>query len=106
KITAQNLGSEHSSPAVTTTALYVSYSCQAYSLSPSTGAIIWTLSSNCGGAGGRTPVYYNGRVYIRNNDLGNLALDSATGTPVAEIMAIPAPAFHGSTGFFLNISTL
>lgn len=106
KWSAANMGGEHSSPAVTTTALYVSYSCNALALAPATGNVLWNLQSNCFGGGGRTPVYYNGRVYIRNNDLGNLALDAVTGTPVAEIVSVPAPAFHGSTGFFLNISTL
>jgi len=101
-----NAGGFQSSPAVTPTAVYVAYACEAYALSPSTGAIIWRLASSCGGGGGRTPVYYNSRVYIRNNDLGHLALDAATGVPVAEIDALPAPAFHGSTGFFLNVSTL
>ncbi|HET6979041.1 MAG TPA: PQQ-binding-like beta-propeller repeat protein [Pyrinomonadaceae bacterium] len=106
KWSAPNLGADHSSPAVTATALYVSYTCQAHALSPATGAVIWSFNSNCFGSGGRTPAFYNGRVYIRNHDLGNLVLDSGTGIPVAEIQAIPAPAFSGSTGFFLNLSTL
>ncbi|HKY41846.1 MAG TPA: PQQ-binding-like beta-propeller repeat protein [Pyrinomonadaceae bacterium] len=100
-----NAGGDQSSPAVTTTAVYVSYTCPAFSLSSSTGAIIWQLTSPCFGGGGRTPVFYNGRVYIRNNSLQNLALDSATGIPVAEFQTGPAPAFHGSTGFFLNTTS-
>lgn len=100
------VGAEHSSPAVTSNALYVSYACRAFSLSPATGAIIWHLTSSCGGGGGRTPVFYNSRVYIRNFDFEHLALDSGTGIPVAEIETIPVPAFHGSTGFFLNINSL
>jgi PQQ-like domain len=106
KWSALNAGGEHSSPAVTTTALYVSRSCDASALSPSTGSIIWHRTSSCFGTFGSTVVFYNGRVYIRNNDLGNVALDAGTGIPVAEIQALPAPAFHGSTGFFLNVSTL
>lgn len=106
KWTALNAGGFNSSPAVTSTAVYVSYSCEVISLSPATGAIIWRLPSGCGGGGGRTPVFYNTRLYVRNNDLGNIAIDAGTGTPVAEIEALPAPAFHGSTGFFLNLSTL
>jgi hypothetical protein len=35
-----------------------------------------------------------------------LILDSGTGIPVAEFLSTTAPAFHGSTGFFLNISAL
>jgi len=105
KWSAPNKGSEHSSPAVTTTALYVTNSCEAFALSPSTGSQIWNTTSSCGGSGGRTPVFYNSRVYIRDNDIGNVALDSGTGIPVAEIPPGPAPAFHGSTGFFLNVIT-
>lgn len=106
KWSAQFLGAEHSSPAVTSNALYVSYACRAFALSPSTGTTIWSLFSSCGGGGGRTPVFYNSRVYIRNHDSRNLTLDAGTGTPVAEIQTTLAPAFHGSTGFFLNGSML
>ena len=107
KWSVPNAGGDQSSPAVTTTGVYVSYSCEnAWALSPSTGAVIWHHTSSCFGGGGRTPVFYNGRVYIRENSLTNLALDSGTGIPVAETVTLAAPAFHGSTGFFLNISTL
>ena len=106
KWSAPNAGGNNSSPAVTSDAVYVGYTCQAFSLSPATGNIIWNLSASCFGGGGRTPVFYNSRVYIRDSSLGSLALDAGTGTPVAEIQSLPAPAFHGSTGFFLNVSTL
>lgn len=106
KWTAQNRGGSHSSPAVSTTGVYLSYSCNtAYALSPSTGATIWTHTSTCTGGGGRTSVFYNGRVYIRDTALENLALDSGTGIAVADFSAGPAPAFHGSTGFFLTGSS-
>jgi PQQ-like domain len=107
KWSTPNAGGDQSSPAVTTTGVYVSYSCNnAWAISPSTGAVIWHHTSSCFGGGGRTPAFYNGRVYIRDSGLASLALDSGTGIPVAEIHSLPAPAFHGSTGFFLNISTL
>lgn len=102
KWTALNAGGFNSPPAVTANAVYVSYSCEVISLSPTTGAVIWRLPSGCGGGGGRTPVFYNTRLYVRNNDLGNIAIDAASGIPVAEIDALTAPAFHGSTGFFLT----
>lgn len=107
KWSTPNAGGDQSSPAVTTTAAYVSYACgDAWALSPSTGAVIWHRTSSCFGGGGRTPVFYNERVYIRDPFLGgeNIALDSGTGIPVAENPAGTAPAFHGSTGFFLNNS--
>lgn len=107
KWSTPNAGGDQSSPAVTTTGVFVSYSCNnAFALSPSTGAVIWHHTSSCFGGGGRTSVFYNGRVYIRDSALENLALDSGIGIPVAAFSAGPAPAFHGSTGFFLTGSTL
>ena len=101
-----NAGGDQSSPAVTTTRAYVSYACQkAWALSPSTGAVIWhNPQSSCFFTGGRTPVFYNERVYMRDPFRANLTLDPGTGIPVAEFSAGPAPASNGSTGFFLNNS--
>ena len=100
-------GGDHSSPAVTANAVYVSYACnQAFALSPATGAQIWHHDSSCAGGGGKTSVFYNGRLYVRDNSQGNLALDQGTGIAVAEYQMTQAPAFHGNTGFFLNGSTL
>ncbi|HZI48275.1 MAG TPA: PQQ-binding-like beta-propeller repeat protein, partial [Pyrinomonadaceae bacterium] len=107
KWNAPTIIGDHSSPAVTAGAVYLSYSCnQAYSFSPTTGAEIWHHSTMCAGGGGSTPVFYNGRVYIRDSVLANVVLDSGIGLAVAEFSAGPAPAFHGSTGFYLNVSTL
>ena len=100
------LGSGNSSPAVTTTGVYLTNSGEAFAFAPANGSLIWRTTSSSIGPSGRTPVFYNSRVYIRDNNIGNVALDSGTGIPVAGIPAGPAPAFHGSTGFFLNISTL
>ena len=105
KWSVPNAGGDQSSPAVTANALYVSYSCDnAWALSPSTGSVIWHYTSSCFGGGGKTPVFYNGRVYVRDTSLENLAFDSATGIPVSAIPAGPAPAFHGTTGFFLSVN--
>ncbi len=99
------IGTGNSSPAVTTTAVYITSSCEATALSPSTGSIIWRATSSCGGSFGKTPVFYNTRVYIRDNDIGNVALDAATGIPVAEVPSGAPPAFQGSTGFFLTFTS-
>jgi outer membrane protein assembly factor BamB len=106
KWSTPNAGGDQSSPAVTTDRVYVSYTCRSHALSPSTGAVIWTQSGLCFGGGGRTAVFYNERVYVRDPSVGGLTLDSGTGIQVAQFQALPAPAFHGTTGFFLNISTL
>jgi outer membrane protein assembly factor BamB len=105
KWSVPNAGGDQSAPAVTTNALYVSYSCNnAWAIGPAAGNVIWHYTSSCLGGGGKTPVFYNGRVYIRDVALENLALDAGVGIPVAAIPAGPAPAFHGSTGFFLNVN--
>ena len=106
KWSTPNAGGDQSSPAVTADRVYVSYTCRSHALSPSTGAVIWSQSGLCFGGGGRTAVFYNERVYVRDPSVGNLTLDSGTGIRVAEFQSLPAPAFRGSTGFFLNISTL
>lgn len=102
-----NAGGFQSSPAVTTGGVFVSYSCNnSFALAPATGAVIWHNTPPCFGPGGRTTVFYNGRLYTRDTSILNFALDSSTGITVAEYQAGPAPAFHGSTGFFLVDSTL
>jgi outer membrane protein assembly factor BamB len=107
KWSTPNAGGDQSAPAVTSTGVFVSYSCHnAWALSPSTGSVIWHHTTSCIGGGGRTAVFYNGRLYIRDSSLNTLALHAGVGVPVAEIRATPAPAFSGSTGFFLNGSTL
>ena len=107
KWSTPNAGWEQSSPAVTTDRVYVSHACRSLALSPSTGAEIWNQFQMCGfGGGGRTAVFYNERVYVREPGLGSFIRDSGTGTRVGEFQASATPAFHGSTGFFLRISTL
>ena len=102
KWTMPLVGSQHSSPAVTTTGVYYTNSGEAFALAPATGSLIWRTTSSSIGSFGTTPVFYNNRVYIRDNTIGNVALDSGTGIPVAAIPFAPAPAFHGSTGYFLS----
>jgi outer membrane protein assembly factor BamB len=98
---------DHSSPAVSTTGVFVSYACnQAYDFSPSTGALIWHHSSSCEGGGGKTPVLFGSRLYVRDTVLGNLVLDAATGAELGGVSTGPAPALSGSAGYFLTGSTL
>jgi outer membrane protein assembly factor BamB len=107
KWTAGVANGDRSSPAVSTTGVYVSYACnQTYDFSPSTGTLIWHHSGSCSGGGGRTPVLFGGRLYARDFVTGNLVFDAATGAVLAAFSAGPAPALSGSTGFFLAGSTL
>ena len=95
------MNGDHSSPAVTNDGVYVSYTCpNVYKLNPATGAEIWHYAPGCSGGGGKTPVLYNGRLYVR--DFVDTIFDSDTGTIVGNFNAKNAPAFSGDFGFFLN----
>jgi outer membrane protein assembly factor BamB len=72
KASVQN--GDESSPVVTSTGVYVSYACdQTYDFMPMTGSLIWNFSTGCEGGGGRSPVLYDGKLYVR---------DAAGSTPV------------------------
>lgn len=97
---------DFSSPSVSRSGVYVSYACNvAYDFDPLSGASIWLHPGPCEGGGGETAVLYGGQLYTRDI-LGDLVLDAASGTQTGTYTATPAPAFAGSTGFFLSGSTL
>jgi outer membrane protein assembly factor BamB len=97
---------DNSSPALSSTSVFVSYTCQnVYAFDRTTGTSLWSDSGPCEGGGGKTPVYYNGQVYIRDFN-GNQILDAGTGQVVGTFSAGPAPAFAGKTGLFLSGGTL
>jgi len=103
---------DHSSPAVSYDGIYVSYACvQTYKFDPFTGALLWHYDTDCAGGGGRTPVYYRGRLYVRDGVTtpGGYVLDSNTGNLLTSYNADgtdPTPAFAGNLGFFLTAGTL
>lgn len=105
--TAEVSNGDHSSPAVSSDGVFVTYPCQAYKFDPLTGAALWHYSGGCDGGGGRTPVYANGQLYMRDwiNPLG-LIFNSSTGGKVGNFTATPIPAFTTSTGYFLDSGTL
>lgn len=104
--TAVNSG-QHSSPAVSASAVYVSFAGAASTaLSPATGQLLWQFRTAAGG-GGRTPVLFNNRLYVRDLVFrGHKVLDALTGTQIAAVdeNAVgpdpPTPAFSGSIGYF------
>ncbi len=102
--TASVANGDDSSPAVTDEGVYVSYACQQdYKFNPGSGALIWHHTTGCSGGGGRTSVYYNGRLYTRDDASSNsLILDATTGTELGSFAAQPTPAFSNGTGFFVN----
>lgn len=100
-------GGEHSSPAVSSSSVYVSYAGAATSaFSPLTGQLLWQFRTAAGG-GGRTPVLFNNRLYVRDLVFrGFIILDASTGAQLGAFdvghigPTPPAPAFSGSMGYF------
>jgi len=98
---------DHSSPALSAGAVYVSYACvQADAFAPLDGTRLWHHNGGCEGGGGDTTVLYQGRLWARDWATSNLVLDAATGNEIASFSASAIPAFAGTRGFFLVGSTL
>lgn len=97
-----------SSPAVTADGAYVSYACmQVYKFDPATGATDWTYSGPCEGGGGTTPVFSNGRLYVRDWGSSNgYVFDARSGSVLSRFSAGPMPALSPTMAYFLNNSVL
>ncbi|HLW35770.1 MAG TPA: PQQ-binding-like beta-propeller repeat protein, partial [Chthoniobacterales bacterium] len=108
--TASVQNGDHSSPAVTSTSVFVSYACpQAYAFAPSTGQLQWHYSGGCEGGGGKTPVYHSGKVYVRDvfgGATNGLILDAASGLNLGGFNSDRPPAFAGNVGVYLQSGTL
>lgn len=100
-------GGQHSSPAVSASGVYVSYAGAASSaFSPTTGQLLWQFRTAAGG-GGRTPVLFNNRLYVRDLVFrGFIILEASTGAQLGAFdvghigPTPPPPAFSGSMGYF------
>ena len=108
--TAGVANGDHSSPAVTATGVYVSYACeQSYRFAPATGELMWVHSTGCSGGGGKTPVVAAGGLWVReaeNYDTPVLNLNTGKKKGVFGRYGSPAPAFLGTTGFFVSDGVL
>jgi outer membrane protein assembly factor BamB len=108
--TASVENGDDSSPAVTSTGVYVSYACpQSYRFNPQTGTQIWHFSGQCEGGGGDTPVLYHGLLYVRDlydYSTDGITLKASDGTNVGGFNSAFAPAFHKGTGFYTETSSL
>lgn len=95
---------DNSSPTVSSDGVFVSYPCQVYKFDPLTGASLWHYAGGCEGGGGKTSVYANGSLYVR--DTSDLVFNAATGALNGSFAATPAPAFSSKYGFFQTSGTL
>jgi outer membrane protein assembly factor BamB len=100
------MNGDDSSPALSSTAVFVSYACGlVYAFDRVTGQQQWFNGGPCEGGGGKTAVYHANQVYSRDFN-GNEIIDAGTGNTVGTFSAQPAPAFSGKTGLFLSGGTL
>jgi outer membrane protein assembly factor BamB len=100
---------DHSSPAVSSSGVYVSYACaQTYDFDPLTGSQVWHYAGACEGGGGRTPVLYAGYLFVRDwlSTPPGYVFNAGTGSLLARFQAGPAPAFREKQGFVLDARTL
>ena len=98
------MNGDMSSPTVSTDGVFVSYPCQVYKFDPLTGSSLWHYSGACEGGGGKTSVYANGLLYVR--DSSDEIFNAATGSMTGSFNAGPAPAFSAQYGFFQSSGTL
>jgi outer membrane protein assembly factor BamB len=104
--TASVANGDHSSPAVDSTGVYVSYACeQTYSFTTA-GVQRWRHSTSCSGGGGRTPVLHDGQVYVRDNSMTPAVLAESDGTQLSTFTSVPAPAFDDETMVGVSSGTL
>ena len=102
---------DHSSPAVVSGNVFVSYACpQAYAFNAITGQQLWHYSSCCEGGGGKTPVVHAGQVYVRDSfctpGFLGLVLDANTGNQTGAFNSDRPPAFVGNLALYLQTRTL
>ncbi len=98
---------DESSPAVSSSGVYVSYACgQSYAFAPLSGAPLWHRPTGCSGGGGKTPVLAHGELYVRDF-LYPAVLDAASGAELRPFeSSVPVPAVDGTSRYVLANSTL
>jgi outer membrane protein assembly factor BamB len=96
-------GSANGSPAVNSTGVYVSYSCQQDYRFHLDGLLAWHHSGTCDGGDGRTAVLHGDSVYARGGDGSDppqdppLILAQSNGSDTGTFTSSTAPAFDGGT---------
>jgi outer membrane protein assembly factor BamB len=99
---------DNSSPAVDGNGVYVSYTCGIkHAFAPTTGARLWQTPATCSSSGGRTPVLAAGRLWTRDPSASaGYSVNPADGGVLDRFASttyrVPAPAFRGRTGLFMD----
>ncbi|MGH8265109.1 MAG: PQQ-binding-like beta-propeller repeat protein, partial [Steroidobacteraceae bacterium] len=97
-------GSADSSPTVSDDGVFVSYPCQVYKFERFSNRNLWHYDGGCSGGGGKTSVYGNGRLYVRDY-FSDQIFDAGTGTLLGTYVTQTIPAITGDTGYFLTFDT-
>jgi PQQ-like domain len=98
---------DDSSPAVSSTGVWVSYACgQTYDFNPTSGALIWYRDTDCEGGGGRTPVLAHGDLYVRDFSFPAMLKASNGKLRGAFSASGPAPAVDLTQSYDLQGTTL
>jgi outer membrane protein assembly factor BamB len=87
--TVQN--GDNSSPAIGKDGLFVTYPCQYYGFAAANGSRKWYHNGGCEGGGGSTPVYFDNRLYVRDDT--DSILNAKTGAEIGTFGSQYAPAF-------------
>jgi outer membrane protein assembly factor BamB len=87
-----------SSPAVWEQGVYVTYTCDYYRFNTVTGLLDWHYQVGCENGGGKTPVFANGKLYVRDLHYGNVILDAATGTLIGSFKSGTPPVLFVDSG--------
>lgn len=92
----------HSSPAVTSDGVFVTFIGETYKLDPVSGEYLWRAAGKYFGGGARAPAVANGKVYARDPDGTRRVFDAASGEQTGTFQADQVPAFTAQTGFFVS----
>lgn len=100
-----------SSPALGGGGVYVTYSCNYYRYDAKSGSQIWYDSTGCDGGGGTNPSYFEKRLYVQDENTGDVVLNAANGKETGTFAGLYPAAFWTSgsgsdMGFVLDNGSL
>jgi outer membrane protein assembly factor BamB len=94
---------DHSSPAVDSSGVYVTYAAdQDYAFNPFSGALLWHHQTGSEGGGGKTPVLAAGNIFGRDAIRGNVVLPASGGPSLGTFASTTAPAVGGGQAYLLS----
>lgn len=97
---------DHTSPAVSSDTVFTSHACTSvWAFDRLMGLEKWHYQTDCHGGGGKTPVFHDGYLYVRDGSEGSV-FEADTGTLVDGFMAGAAPALADDTSYNVRNGSL